>query len=83
MMDLNIESRTIAIVNRLFNPLGKDVGRNTLLLQDLKMNSVARLAFIVDLEDEFDMDISEVATCMFSTVGEFIEHIKTRKSATA
>ena len=81
-MDLRVEERTIAIVNRLFNPNGIYVDRDTLLRSELKMDSLSLLEFVMELESEFDMDINVEETSGFSRVGSFIEHIEFRKQAT-
>jgi len=45
-------------------------------LDELKVDSLEKLALAMDLEDQFSIDISDEAIEDFSTVGDFITHLE-------
>lgn len=55
---------------------GIEITRDSILLQDLGLNSLDLMGMISELEDEFDIEISDREARSFKTVGDVIDFVE-------
>ena len=72
MSDLSVEERVIDIVTELFSD-DVEVNRDTLFV-----DAMDREEIVMELEEEFDIDIPDDAIEKFQTVGQAIDYIEDR-----
>jgi len=72
MSDLSVEERVIDIVTELFSD-DVEVNRDTLFV-----DAMDREEIVMELEEEFDIDIPDGAIEKFQTVGQAIDYIQDR-----
>lgn len=53
-----------------------EITRESVLLQDLGLNSLDLMGMICELEDEFDIEISDRDARSFKTVGDVIDFLE-------
>lgn len=57
----------------------KKYDENTLILRDLKMNSIEFVSLICVIEDEFDIDVSDEDLKRIVTIGDLIAYIESQQ----
>lgn len=57
----------------------KKVDEKTVILRDLKMNSMELVSLICAVEDEFDIEIPDKALKRIITIGDLMEFIKSQE----
>lgn len=53
-----------------------EITRDSVLLQDLGLNSLDLMEMVCELEDEFDIEISDREARSFKTVGDVIDFLE-------
>lgn len=76
MEDYGVERRTLAIVRRLYCPPGVTPSRDSRLVEDLCIDDQRRLSFVLDLEREFTVDISDEISAGFVNLGSAIDFVR-------
>jgi acyl carrier protein len=61
-----------AVVARCFGVPREQLMAKTLLVEDLGVDSIDLLALALDLEDEFDVVVTDQALCRIHTVGDAV-----------
>lgn len=65
------------IIEILKNRFDKDeISRDMNLRKDFKVDSISLLEMIMDIEDEFNIEIDTEAIAGFNTVGDLIDYFK-------
>ncbi len=70
-----IETKVVAIVAEQMNVDGSDIGRETSFVNDLNADSLDTVELVMELEDEFDMNIPDDDAEKLQTVGQAIDYI--------
>ena len=77
MSDSNVAQRVIDIVADQLGVADKDkITRDMHFVNDLGADSLDTVELVMDLEEEFDINIPEDAADKIQTVGQAIDHIE-------
>ncbi len=76
----SVEERVIDIVAEQLNESKEKITRETSFVNDLGADSLDTVELVMELEEEFDINIPDEAADKIRTVGEAIEHIEREKS---
>jgi acyl carrier protein len=74
----DIKDRVFKIVEKHFGVKADKINDNTNFIDDLGADSLANVEFVMDLEDEFGIEIPEDVADTIRTVGAAIEYIKSK-----
>ena len=69
------------VIKLVAERMGEDQGRiteDTHFVNDLQSDSLDMAELVIDLEEEFDLDISDEEAQQIETVGQAIAHIRER-----
>jgi acyl carrier protein len=73
---MNLEERVVQLVARTTGKDASRIGRTTAMVADLGMDSAAALVLLVELEDTFDLSLSDRIAARMRTVGDIIDHLQ-------
>lgn len=77
-----IKEKIIDIVSECTGVDSSKINENTRLIEDLDANSLLNVQILIDIEQEFDLEISEEDAVGIKTVGDIIERtVKLSKKA--
>jgi acyl carrier protein len=79
----SVEERVIDIVAEQLGVDKSKISRGTSFVNDLGADSLDTVELVMDLEEEFDINIPDEAAEKIQTVGEAIMHIEATKGADA
>ena len=71
-----IEQKVIAIVSEQMNVEASEIRRETSFVNDLNADSLDTVELVMELEDEFDLNIPDDDAEKLQTVGQAIEFIQ-------
>ena len=74
----DIKDRVFKIVVKHFGVTADKITDNTNFVDDLGADSLANVEFVMDLEDEFGIEIPEDVAEKIRTVGAAIDYIKSQ-----
>lgn len=74
----DIKDRVVKIVEKHFGVTADKITDNTNFVDDLGADSLANVEFVMDLEDEFGIEIPEDVADKIRTVGAAIDYIKSQ-----
>lgn len=74
----DIKDRVFKIVEKHFGVTAEKITDNTNFVDDLGADSLANVEFVMDLEDEFGIEIPEDVADKIRTVGAAIDYIKSQ-----
>lgn len=74
----DIKDRVFKIVEKHFGVTVDKITDNTNFVDDLGADSLANVEFVMDLEDEFGIEIPEDIADKIRTVGATIDYIKSQ-----
>jgi acyl carrier protein len=74
----DIKDRVFKIVEKHFGVTSDKITDNTNFVDDLGADSLANVEFVMDLEDEFGIEIPEDVADKIRTVGAAIDYIKSQ-----
>ena len=77
----SVEERVVDIVAEQLGADKEKISRKTSLVNDLGADSLDQVELVMELEEEFDINIPDDAAEKIQTVGEAIEHIETAAKA--
>ena len=77
----SVEERVIAIVAEQLGVPKERITRDTSFVNDLGADSLDTVELVMELEEEFDINIPEDAAEKIQTVGQAIDHIEKAISA--
>lgn len=72
----DVKERVINIVKKHFGNPAKEITENTDFVNDLGADSLASVEFLLELEDEFDVEVPEDQAEKIKTVGAAISYIE-------
>jgi acyl carrier protein len=75
--EVSVEQRVIAIVSDHFAYDKEKIKRSTTFIEDIGADSLDIVEFVMELEEEFDIQIPDDQAEKIKTVGEAIEYIET------
>ncbi|EJN94858.1 acyl carrier protein [Streptococcus ratti] len=78
MTNGEIFARLSALIKQQLHDERLKVGKETVFHDDLGMDSIALVEFIITLEDEFNLDISDEDVEDIQTVGELTDYLEQR-----
>ena len=55
------------------------IDENTVILRDLKINSLELVSLVCNVEDEFDIEIADNDIKLLITIGDLIEYIESHQ----
>ncbi len=73
-----IETKVVAIVSEQMNVEGTEIRRETSFVNDLNADSLDTVELVMELEDEFDMNIPDDEAEKLQTVGQAIDFIQSQ-----
>jgi acyl carrier protein len=73
---VSVEQRVIAIVSDHFAYDKEKIKRNTTFIEDIGADSLDIVEFVMELEEEFDIQIPDDQAEKIKTVGEAIDYIE-------
>ena len=76
-----IESKVIAIVSEQMSVEKVEIKRETSFVNDLNADSLDTVELVMELEDEFDMNIPDDEAEKLQTVGQAIDYIQSQLTA--
>ena len=79
MSDLRVTPRTIALIDRLYNPDNLNISQDTRLYSDLGIMPKKMIELVMDIEDLFDVAIPEHQFENFETIGNIISFVNQAK----
>jgi acyl carrier protein len=82
-MDRKLESKVFEIVAGLTGGDVSELSRSTALVADLRIDSAGGLLLLVELEDAFDVTISDTAAGRMLTVGDIVDYLEVTKADSA
>ena len=71
----DVAKRVIALVAERMDVDEAQITRETHFVNDLQSDSLDMAELVIDLEEEFDLDISDEDAQQIETVGQAIDHI--------
>ena len=74
----DIKDRVFKIVEKHFGVTSDKITDNTNFVDDLGADSLANVEFVMDLEDEFGIEIPEDVADKIRTVGAAFDYIKSQ-----
>jgi len=74
----DIKTRVIKIVEKHFGVKSEEITDNTHFVDDLGADSLSNVEFVMELEDEFGIEIPEDEADKIRTVGAAIDYIKAK-----
>jgi len=78
----SVEERVIEIVGEQLGVNKDQISRETSFVNDLGADSLDTVELVMELEEEFDINIPDDAAEKIQTVGQAIDHIEAAISAT-
>jgi acyl carrier protein len=78
----SVEERVIEIVGEQLGVSKDQISRETSFVNDLGADSLDTVELVMELEEEFDINIPDDAAEKIQTVGQAIDHIEAAVSAT-
>ena len=72
---MSVEKRVIDIVAEHFAYYKKNITRTTTFIEDIGADSLDIVEFVMELEEEFDIQIPDEHAEKIKTVGEVIDYI--------
>jgi acyl carrier protein len=76
MNDAEFEDKVLQIIAGVTNLDAGTINRNTLLVADLGIDSASALVLLVELEDIFDVTLSDRAAAGMRTVGDILDYLR-------
>ncbi len=73
-----LEKKVIEIVARVSGKEASTISRDSILTADLGIDSASSLVLLVELEDAFDVTLSDRAAAKMRTVGDILDHLRGR-----
>ena len=73
---MSVEQRVIDIVSEHFAYEKEKITRNTTFIEDIGADSLDIVEFVMELEEEFDINIPDDAAEKIQTVGQAIKFIE-------
>ena len=73
---MSVEQRVIDIVSEHFAYDKEKITRNTTFIEDIGADSLDIVEFVMELEEEFDIQIPDDQAEKIKTVGEAIDYIE-------
>jgi len=77
-----IEDKVMAIVSEQMSVERSEVRRETSFVNDLNADSLDTVELVMELEDEFDMNIPDDEAEKLQTVGQAVEYIQGQLAST-
>ncbi len=77
-----IEDKVMAIVSEQMSVERSEIRRETSFVNDLNADSLDTVELVMELEDEFDMNIPDDEAEKLQTVGQAIEYIQGQLAST-
>lgn len=77
----SVEERVVAIVAEQLGADKEKITEKTSFVNDLGADSLDQVELVMELEEEFDINIPDDAAEKIQTVGEAIKHIKSASQA--
>jgi acyl carrier protein len=78
----SVEERVVAIVGEQLGVPTEQISRDTSFVNDLGADSLDTVELVMELEEEFDINIPDDAAEKIQTVGQAIDHIQAAVDAT-
>lgn len=72
---MSVEQRVIDIVSEHFAYDKEKINRNTTFIEDIGADSLDIVEFVMELEEEFDIQIPDDQAEKIKTVGEAVDYI--------
>ena len=72
---MNIEQRVTAVAVELIDVEYVSITPSMSLKSDLGMDSLDLVEFIMDIEDEFDIEIYDEVATTFNSIGDVIDYV--------
>jgi acyl carrier protein len=79
---VSVEERVIDIVGEQLGVPKEQINRDTSFVNDLGADSLDTVELVMELEEEFDINIPDDAAEKIQTVGQAIDHIQAAVNAT-
>jgi len=76
-----IEQKVIAIVSEQMSVDKSEIRRETSFVNDLNADSLDTVELVMELEDEFDMNIPDDEAEKLQTVGQAIDYIQAQRKS--
>ena len=77
---MSVEERVIEIVSEQMGVSKDQVNRETSFVNDLGADSLDTVELVMELEEEFDINIPDDAAEKIQTVGQAVEYIESTQS---
>jgi acyl carrier protein len=77
--DAEVEAKVIEIVAEQMGVKASELKRSTHLERDLKADDLDRVELVMELEDNFDMSISDQDAEKFFTIGNLIDYVRSHR----
>lgn len=78
---MSVEQRVIDIVSEHYGVAKDQVTRKTAFIEDLHADSLDIVELIMELEEEFELQIPEDQSDKIKTVGEAIDYIESNRKS--
>jgi len=75
----DIENRIGKIVEKHFGKTAEQINKDTRFVEDLGADSLATIEFIMDLEEEFDIEIPQEMADTIRTIGDAVDFINDKQ----